>query len=101
MQNIRQTEPQTSQLPIEDILKRVPEGMLQAIKDWEAIEERESRGWDRGGVSPKEPKVKGSDILKAEAILKAQARMREETKQESKWIQPDLFENFPKNKNLK
>ena len=64
------------QPPIEDIIKQIPPGMLQAIKDWEAMEERESRGWGPGGEPVKPPKVKGSDILKAEAIMKAMQRMK-------------------------
>ena len=66
---------QAPQPPIEDIIKQVPPAMLQAIKDWEALEERESRGWGPGGEPVKPPKVKASDILKAEAIMKAMQRM--------------------------
>ena len=68
--------PQSPQPPIEDIIKQIPPGMLQAIKDWEAVEERESRGWGPGGEPIKPPKVKASDILKAEAIMKAMQRMK-------------------------
>ena len=68
--------PQPPQPPIEDIIKQIPPGMLQAIKDWEAVEERESRGWGPGGEPTKPPKVKASDILKAEAIMKAMQRMK-------------------------
>ena len=60
--------PQT-ELP--DILKKINPKMLQAIKDWEAMEERELRGWGNDGAPKKPPKVKGSDIMKARAILKA------------------------------
>ena len=54
--------------------------MLQAIKDGEAMEERESRAWGPGGEPVKPPKVKGSDVLKARAILKA-IEMNEQEKQ--------------------
>ena len=70
------TQRQAPQPAIEDIIKQVPPAMLQAIKDWEAMEERESRGWGPGGEPVKPPKVKGSDILKAEAIMKAMQRMK-------------------------
>ena len=59
-----------------ELMKRINAAMLQAIKDWEAMEERESRGWGPGGEPVKPPKVKGSDILKAEAIMKAMQRMK-------------------------
>ena len=68
------TKPLQQQAPppaIEDIIKQVPPEMLQAIKDWEALEERESKGWGPDGGPKKPPKVKGSDIMKARAIMKA------------------------------
>ena len=59
------------------------------IKLWEDIDAKDNVGWGNGGL-PKKRRVGAADILKAEAIIKAQARMLEAQKKEQNWIQPEL-----------
>ena len=48
----------------------------ELIGIWEDIDNRGEQGWGTGGLS-RQPRVGGSDILKAEAILRAQERMKD------------------------
>ena len=61
----------------QQILDNIDPRMLQVISDWEAVEERHARGWGPGGKPKVKPRVPESAVLKAEAILKAQERLRE------------------------
>ena len=80
---------QTEQERAAAIAKHITPREIEMIKLWEDIDARDSVGWGNGGL-PKKRRVGGADILKAEAIIKAQARMLEAQKKEQNWIQPEL-----------
>ena len=80
---------QPEQDRVADVARHISPRDLEIIKLWESIDARDDVGWGSGGL-PKPQRVKPSDILKAEALLKAQARMLEEQKKEENRIQPEL-----------
>ena len=69
------------------IARHITPRELEMIKLWEDIDNRSNTGWGTGGKT-KERRVTPSDILKAEALLKAQQRMLAEAKQEEEWRNP-------------
>ena len=84
---------------VAEIAKHITPREIEMIKLWEDIDSRDDVGWGNGGL-PKPRRVKASDVLKAEALVKAQARMLEEQKKVQNLIQPELpLEKISQNKN--
>ena len=90
------SKPQPYQSPREQsaaIARHITPRELEMIKLWEDIDNRSNTGWGTGGKT-KERRVQPSDILKAEAIIKARQRMMQsmvdQKEKEDNWNNPEL-----------
>ena len=90
------SKPQPYQSPREQsaaIARHITPREIEMIKLWEDIDKREDVGWGTGG-KPKQRRVTASDVLKAEALVKAKQRfmqsMVEQKQKEDNWNNPNL-----------